>query len=52
MGTYEDVTLVWTGNERYKNAGGCHNRLPKGVEDPTTDLGVWLVLPRALGSDG
>ena len=40
VGTYEDVTVVWTGNGKYKNAGGCHNRLPKGVE-LTTDLGVW-----------
>ena len=40
VGTYEDVTVVWTGKGRYKNAGDCHNRLPKGVE-LTTDLGVW-----------
>jgi hypothetical protein len=39
-GTYENVTLVWTGHGKYRNAGDCHNRLPKGVR-LTTDLAVW-----------
>ena len=39
-GTYEDVTLVWTGPGRYRTAGGCDNRLPKGVT-LTRDLDDW-----------
>jgi hypothetical protein len=39
-GTYENVTVVWTGPGRYRSAGDCHNRLPKGVH-LTTDLSVW-----------
>ena len=45
-GTYENVTLVWTGTKRYRTAGGCHNRLPQGVR-LTTDLGVWRTAKRA-----
>ena len=45
-GTYENVTLVWTGTKRYRTAGGCHNRLPKGVR-LTTDLGVWRTAKKA-----
>lgn len=39
-GTYENVTLVWTGAGEYESAGGCTNRLPKGVT-LTTDIKVW-----------
>ena len=45
-GTYENVTLVWTGPQRYRSAGDCHNRLPKGVR-LTTDLGVWRTAKKA-----
>jgi hypothetical protein len=45
-GTYENVTLVWTGAGRYANAGGCHNRLPKGVR-LTTDVGAWRTAKKA-----
>lgn len=39
-GTYEDVTLVWTGSSDYRTAGDCINELPRGVR-LTTDLAVW-----------
>jgi hypothetical protein len=45
-GTYENVTLVWTGSGKYGNAGDCHNRLPKGVK-LTTDVGVWRAAKKA-----
>lgn len=40
VGTYQNVTLVWTGKGRYATAGGCENRLPAGVR-LTTDIRVW-----------
>lgn len=39
-GTYENVTLVWTGRGEYRTAGGCTNRLPAGVR-LTRDIRVW-----------
>ncbi len=39
-GTYENVTLVWTGSGSYSSAGGCSNKLPAGVT-LTTDVSVW-----------
>ncbi|HET6624785.1 MAG TPA: hypothetical protein VFG63_00210 [Nocardioidaceae bacterium] len=45
-GRYKNVTLVWAGKGRYRNAGGCHNTLPKGVH-LTTDVGVWRRAKRA-----
>lgn len=39
-GTYENVTLVWTGDGAYESAGGCTNVLPAGVT-LTTDVEVW-----------
>lgn len=39
-GTYENVTLVWTGDGAYKDAGDCSNVLPPGVT-LTTDVSVW-----------
>jgi len=39
-GTYVNVTLVWLGHGRYRTAGGCTNRLPRGVR-LTTDVRVW-----------
>jgi hypothetical protein len=45
-GTYENVTVVWTGHGGYRNAGDCHNRLPRGVR-LTTDLSVWRAAKRA-----
>ncbi len=39
-GTYENVTLVWTGKASYGTAGGCTNSLPTGVR-LTTDVNVW-----------
>ena len=39
-GTYQNVTLVWTGSKPYATAGGCKNVLPPGVT-LTTDVGVW-----------
>jgi len=39
-GTYQNVTLVWTGSQPYARAGGCTNVLPPGVT-LTTDVGVW-----------
>ncbi len=39
-GTYENVTLVWTGTGSYSSAGGCTNQLPPGVT-LTTDVSVW-----------
>ena len=39
-GTYENVTLVWTGTGPYETAGGCTNTLPPGVE-LTRDGRVW-----------
>jgi hypothetical protein len=39
-GTYQNVTLVWTGKGSYSTAGGCKNTLPAGVR-LTTDVGVW-----------
>ncbi len=39
-GTYQNVTLVWTGSGRYSTAGGCKNVLPPGVK-LTTDKSVW-----------
>ena len=45
-GIYENVTLVWTGTGSYRNAGDCHNKLPKGVT-LTTDLGIWRAAKKA-----
>ena len=39
-GTYQNVTLVWTGSQPYASAGGCANVLPPGVT-LTTDVSVW-----------
>jgi hypothetical protein len=39
-GTYENVTLVWTGAGAYATAGGCSNTLPPGVT-LTQDKSVW-----------
>ena len=39
-GSYQDVTLVWTGAGAYSTAGGCRNVLPAGVT-LTTDRSVW-----------
>jgi hypothetical protein len=39
-GTYQNVTLVWTGPGPYATAGGCNNVLPSGVT-LTTDVSVW-----------
>jgi hypothetical protein len=39
-GTYENVTLVWTGAGSYASAGDCTNVLPPGVT-LTTDVSVW-----------
>jgi len=39
-GTYENVTLVWTGAGPYATAGECTNVLPAGVT-LTTDVSVW-----------
>lgn len=39
-GTYQNVTLVWTGAGSYSTAGGCTNTLPSGVT-LTTDVSVW-----------
>ncbi len=39
-GTYENVTLVWTGKGAYRDAGDCTNELPSGVR-LTRDLSVW-----------
>jgi len=39
-GTYENVTVVWTGAGPYSTAGECTNVLPAGVT-LTTDVSVW-----------
>jgi hypothetical protein len=39
-GTYENVTLVWTGRGPYASAGGWRNVVPKGVR-VTKDIRVW-----------
>jgi hypothetical protein len=39
-GTYDNVTLVWTGPGPYATAGDCTNTLPPGVT-LTTDTSVW-----------
>jgi hypothetical protein len=39
-GTYENVTLVWTGAQPYATAGDCTNVLPAGVT-LTRDVKVW-----------
>lgn len=39
-GTYQNVTLVWTGPGSYATAGDCANVLPAGVT-LTTDVSVW-----------
>jgi hypothetical protein len=40
VGTYENVTLVWLGRGKYRTAGDCTNRLPRGVT-LTRDIRVW-----------
>jgi hypothetical protein len=48
-GTYENVTLVWTGKGSYATAGGCKNTLPAGVR-LTTDVNVWNAAKSAWAS--
>lgn len=39
-GSYDNVTVVWTGAGSYRSAGSCTNTLPSGVT-LTTDVSVW-----------
>jgi hypothetical protein len=39
-GSYDNVTVVWTGAGPYSTAGACTNTLPSGVT-LTTDVSVW-----------
>ncbi|HEU4515270.1 MAG TPA: hypothetical protein VFR87_19330 [Nocardioidaceae bacterium] len=39
-GVFRNVTVVWTGPGDYATAGGCRNKLPRGVR-LTTDLSIW-----------
>jgi hypothetical protein len=48
-GTYQNVTLVWTGKGPYKTAGHCQNRLPKGVK-LTRNEAVWTNAEQAWRS--